>query len=109
MSKIPKYHVRAGGVPRRRTVLFPVPNSICSNHLTTMKPNIGAPMVTNATMQEWTCRKEILLSQKYISTLRQGKASTKNSGNRSSLKGTVRLVPFFYIILGMKEYQYHRL
>ena len=30
-----------------------------------MKPNTGARMVTNAlTMQEWTCRKEILLSQK---------------------------------------------
>ena len=30
--------------------------------------------------------KGILLSQKYISTLRQSKASTKNSDNRSSLK-----------------------
>ena len=45
-----------------------------------MKPNVGALMVTDAlTMQEWTRPKEILLSQKYISTLRQSKASTKNS------------------------------
>ena len=43
-----------------------------------MKPNTGALMVTNAiSMQEWTCRKEILLSQKYSSTLRQSSASTR--------------------------------
>ena len=46
--------------------------SIRSNRLSTMKPNTGARMVSNAlTMQEWTCRKEILLSQKYTFTLRQ--------------------------------------
>ena len=87
ISKNPKYHVRVGGMPRRLTVLFLVPNSICSKYLTTMKPNTGALMVTKAIiMQERTCRKEILLSQKYMSILRQSKASTKNSENRSSLK-----------------------
>ena len=86
-SKNPKYYVRVGGVPRRRTVLFPAPNSICSDLLISMKSNNGALMVTNAiTVQEWTCRKETLLSQKYVSTLRQSKASTKNSENRHSLK-----------------------
>ena len=29
------------------------------------------------TVKEWTCRKEFMLSQKYISTLRQSKTSTK--------------------------------
>ena len=37
ISKNPKYHARVGSVPRRCTVLFPVPNYICSFHLTTMK------------------------------------------------------------------------
>ena len=70
-----------------------------------MKPNTGARMVTNAlTMQEWTCRKEILLSQKYTFTLETGQGrQPKNSNNSSSLKWTVHLVPFFYITLVMEE------
>ena len=47
--------------------------------------------------------------KKYTFTLRQSKASTKNSNNSSSLKWTVHLVPFFYIKLVMEECHYHRL
>ena len=69
--------------------------SICSNPLTTAKPKTGALMaIYGTTIQEWTCQREILLSQKYTSILRQNKVSTKNLESRSSLELTVCLVLF---------------
>ena len=50
ISKNPKYHVRVGSVPRRCTVLFPVPNYICSFHLTAMKRFDGHKCCDNARM-----------------------------------------------------------
>ena len=58
-----------------KTVLFLVPNSICSKHLTYWCSDVHKCYI-NARMN---IPKGILLSQKYISTLRQSKASTKNS------------------------------